>query len=74
MFGFADGVDLILLAIGTIGAIITGGVMPFFSILMGQIMDGFNGDSGDFSSKISTLCLILTLGGCVNFVTGFLQV
>jgi ATP-binding cassette subfamily B (MDR/TAP) protein 1 len=74
MFSFADGYDMFLIATGTLGAIITGGVMPFFSILMGEIMDGFNGDSREFKSKISWLCLILVFGGCVNFVTGFLQV
>ncbi len=74
MFSFANSWDIVLITIGTLGAIITGGVMPFFSVLMGEIVDGFNGDSADFKDKIGTLCLILVFGGCVNFVTGFFQV
>ncbi len=74
MFSFSDGPDMVLIGTGSVSAVITGGVMPFFSVLMGRIMDGFNGDAEDFKSKIGSLCLILVFGGCINFVTGFLQV
>lgn len=41
LFGYADAVDKILMAVGTVGAIGNGLCMPLMTILLGEIIDSF---------------------------------
>ncbi len=41
MFRFADRIDLILIVLGIIFALVTGGTVPIFSLLWGSNIDNF---------------------------------
>lgn len=66
--------DIILMIIGSIGAIVTGLSLPYMNILFGKIIDNLNDDANTFQSKINNLCFIFAIVGIVNFGSGFLQV
>ncbi|KAK4792228.1 hypothetical protein SAY86_022663 [Trapa natans] len=76
LFSFADQFDIILMIVGTIGAIGNGVCMPLMTILFGDLVNSFgqnqdNGDIVEVVSKVSLKFVYLALG-CG--VAAFLQV
>ncbi|KAM5561877.1 ABC transporter B family member 4 [Rosa sericea] len=76
LFSFADSTDILLMTIGTVGAIGNGLCMPIMTILFGQLTDtfGYNYNSKDIVhvvSKVSLRYVYLALGAGV---AAFLQV
>lgn len=60
LFSFADKNDVILMIVGTIGAIGNGSCMPIMTILFGEMIDSFgsnqNTDVVSIVSKVSLCC------------------
>ena len=49
--------------------------LPFFYVLMGEMLDQLNvNDSGQYNAVVRTLCFAFLTIGCINLVSGFLQV
>ncbi|XP_004304810.1 PREDICTED: ABC transporter B family member 4-like [Fragaria vesca subsp. vesca] len=76
LFSFADSTDILLMTIGTVGAIGNGLCMPIMTILFGQLTDsfGYSDNSKDIVhavSKVSLRYVYLALGAGV---AAFLQV
>ncbi|EEF47169.1 ABC transporter B family member 11 [Ricinus communis] len=76
LFSFADSVDIVLMIIGTIGALGNGLSMPLMTIFLGDTIDAFgnnqnNQDVVDVVSKVSLKFVYLGIG---SSVASFLQV
>ncbi|XP_022757720.1 ABC transporter B family member 21-like [Durio zibethinus] len=76
LFGFADSMDILLMIIGTIGAIGNGLCMPLMTILFGDLVDSFgNNQSNDrivhVVSKVALRFIYLAVGAAA---AAFLQV
>ncbi|WCJ22614.1 ABC transporter B family member 11 [Euphorbia peplus] len=75
LFSFADSKDIMLMIIGTIGAIGNGGSMPLMTVLLGDTIDAFGGSQNDnvvdVVSKVSVKFMYLAIG---SGFASFLQV
>lgn len=59
LFSFADKIDILLMIVGTIGAIGNGISMPLMTILFGDLVDSFgqNQNNGDVVEVVSKVTL-----------------
>ncbi|XP_031395094.1 ABC transporter B family member 11-like isoform X2 [Punica granatum] len=76
LFSFADKTDVLLMIVGTIGAIGNGISMPLMTVFFGELIDSFgqnqnNGDVVEVVSKVSLKFVYLAIG---SGVAAFLQV
>ncbi|WCJ22610.1 ABC transporter B family member 11 [Euphorbia peplus] len=76
LFSFADSGDVVLMLLGTIGAVGNGVSMPLMSILMGEMINSFGSNQNDAKmvevvSKVSLKFVYLALGSAA---AAFLQV
>ncbi|XP_059435947.1 ABC transporter B family member 21-like [Corylus avellana] len=76
LFAFADSTDILLMIIGTIGAMGNGICMPLMTVLFGDLVNSFgqnqnNNDVVDVVSKVALKFVYLGLGAAV---AAFLQV
>ncbi|CAK7348529.1 unnamed protein product [Dovyalis caffra] len=76
LFSFADSTDILLMILGTIGAVANGASFPVMSILFGDLVNSFgqnqnNKDVVDLVSKVSLKFVYLGVG---SGVASFLQV
>ncbi|KAI3417880.1 uncharacterized protein J3R85_014152 [Psidium guajava] len=67
LFSFADSTDMLLMVIGSIGAVGNGLSLPLMTVLFGQLIDTFGGNQAnsdvvDLVSKISLKFVYLALG------------
>ncbi|XP_057439153.1 ABC transporter B family member 4-like [Lotus japonicus] len=76
LFSFADSIDILLMIVGTIGAIGNGLSMPILSLLLGQMVNSFGNNqfSPDIVNQVSKVCLKFVCLGIGNAVAAFLQV
>jgi ATP-binding cassette subfamily B (MDR/TAP) protein 1 len=47
LFSFADGLDYLLMLLGTLGACVHGAAIPVFFIFFGKLIDAFGAHAGD---------------------------
>ncbi len=71
LFRFADTKDKVLIAFGTVGAIIAGAMLPGFSIVFGEMMNGINGTN--FMGKIEELALVFFYMGLGTLLCSYLE-
>jgi len=70
LFSTADTLDWVLMAVGTLGAIVTGGCFPFINVLFGRMIDAVSSDPADFADSVKILALdfvwvsIVQIGAC----------
>ncbi|CAF2176082.1 unnamed protein product [Brassica napus] len=76
LFAFADSFDIILMILGTIGAVGNGLGFPIMTILFGDVIDVFgqNQNSSDVSDKIAKVALKFVYLGLGTLVAALLQV
>ncbi|KAI4383199.1 hypothetical protein MLD38_009066 [Melastoma candidum] len=75
LFSFADSTDVLLMVIGTVGAVGNGLGMPLMTILFGQLIDSFGQNSQtDVVQVISKVCLKFIYLALGTGVAAFLQV
>ncbi|KAM3688214.1 hypothetical protein ACB098_10G136700 [Castanea mollissima] len=76
LFSFVDSTDVLLMIIGTIGAIGNGLGMPIMTIIFGEMVNvsGINQNNKDIVREVSKVCVkVLYLAAGIG-VAGFLQV
>lgn len=66
--------DYILMALGTLGDMVTGVSNPIFHFLFGRIIDTLNKDPSQFMEEINELCLALVVVGAACLISCTLQV
>ncbi|GMY17158.1 ABC transporter B family member 11-like [Fagus crenata] len=77
LFTFADSTDVLLMILGTIGAVGNGVCMPLMTVLFGELTDSFGGNQNqndhvvDVVSKVCIKFMYLAVGAAV---AAFLQV
>ncbi|KAM4086872.1 hypothetical protein ACJW30_10G135200 [Castanea mollissima] len=76
LFSFADSTDVLLMIIGTIGAIGNGLGMPITTILLGEMVNilGSNQNNKDIVREVSKVCVKVLYMAAGIGVAGFLQV
>ncbi|XP_057439151.1 ABC transporter B family member 11-like [Lotus japonicus] len=76
LFTFADSTDILLMIVGTIGAIGNGLSIPMMSLLFGQMVNSFGNNqfSPDIVNQVSKVSLKFVCLGIGNGVAAFLQV
>ena len=73
-FQCATPADVMLMILGTLGGIVTGGSLPIFNVLFGELLDELNEDPATFRSAVEDLCMLLVIIAAINLVSSFLQV
>lgn len=61
LFGFADRLDKVLMAVGSVGAVVNGLCMPYMTILFGELTDSF-GQSGTGHDVVSAISKVRSSG------------
>ncbi|CAH8390935.1 unnamed protein product [Eruca vesicaria subsp. sativa] len=76
LFSFSDSTDVLLMIVGSIGAIGNGLGFPLMTLLFGDLIDtvGRNLFTNDIVELISKICLKFVYLGIGTFVAAFLQV
>ncbi|XP_030471502.1 ABC transporter B family member 4-like isoform X1 [Syzygium oleosum] len=76
LFLFADFIDMVLMLVGTIGAVGNGLGLPFMTVLFGQLIDSFgiNQNNGNLVHRVSKVSLKFIYLAMFTGVTAFLQV
>ncbi|PKU59347.1 ABC transporter B family member 4 [Dendrobium catenatum] len=75
LFGLADSIDIILMILGTAGAIANGAAMPICMLLGGKITDSYGaGDVNDVVHRVSKLTLQMFYMAIGSGLASFLQV
>ncbi|KAL0758761.1 hypothetical protein Bca101_074911 [Brassica carinata] len=76
LFSFSDSTDVLLMIVGSIGAIGNGLGFPLMTLLFGDLIDtvGRNLFTNDIVELISKICLKFVYLGLGTFVAAFLQV
>ncbi|KAK4741819.1 hypothetical protein SAY87_025407 [Trapa incisa] len=77
LFSFADKIDVLLIVVGTIGAVGNGISMPLMTILFGDLVDSFgqNQNNGDIVKEVSKVVLRILQSFMKSFILQtFLQV
>ncbi|KAI3440972.1 uncharacterized protein J3R85_003013 [Psidium guajava] len=76
LFLFADFIDMVLMLVGTIGAVGNGLGLPFMTVLFGQLIDSFgtNQNNRNLVHLISKISLKFIYLAVFTGVTAFLQV
>ncbi|KAL2326549.1 hypothetical protein Fmac_025607 [Flemingia macrophylla] len=77
LFAFADSTDILLMAVGTIGAIGNGLGLPIMTLLFGQMINSFGGgnqQNTDVVKVVSKVCLKFVYLAIGTGIAAFLQV
>jgi ATP-binding cassette subfamily B (MDR/TAP) protein 1 len=53
LFRFAEPLDKVLMAVGSLGAFVEGAAMPVFTILWGNMTDAFGGSTSDPDAAVN---------------------
>lgn len=53
LFRFAEPLDKVLMAVGSLGAFVEGAAMPVFTILWGNMTDAFGGSTSDPDASVN---------------------
>lgn len=49
LFSFADSIDVVLMILGTVGAVANGSALPLTTLLFGNLINSFGGNKNDHS-------------------------
>ncbi|CAM0908393.1 unnamed protein product [Alopecurus aequalis] len=75
LFQYADGKDLLLMLVGTAGALGNGVAQPFMLVILGDLIDAFGGaTSGNVLHRVNKAVLSFVYLGIGTAVVSFLQV
>ena len=66
LFKFADKWDVLLMIVGTLGAICLGASMPLIALLFGQLMDSFGKNTGDPDELASSVTTVSDLEALIR--------
>lgn len=71
LFAFADLLDGVLLALGSVGAIAIGCAFPVFGVVLGELIDEIG--AGGQASKVQDLAVLILLGAALILALGYFQ-
>ncbi|KAF8696114.1 hypothetical protein HU200_037004 [Digitaria exilis] len=76
LFRYADGTDVLLMLLGTVGALANGVSQPIMTIIFGQVIDAFGGAVAmdDVLHRVNKAVLNFVYLGIATAVVSFLQV
>ncbi|PUZ55213.1 hypothetical protein GQ55_5G194300 [Panicum hallii var. hallii] len=76
LFRYADGTDVLLMLLGTVGALANGATQPIMTVIFGQVIDAFGGSvtMGDVLQRVNKAVLHFVYLGIATAVVSFLQV
>ncbi|RLN22263.1 ABC transporter B family member 4-like [Panicum miliaceum] len=76
LFRYADGTDVLLMLLGTLGALANGVTQPIMTVIFGQVTDAFGGSVavGDVLHRVNKAVLNFVYLGIATAVVSFLQV
>ncbi|GAB2216531.1 hypothetical protein Drorol1_Dr00024306 [Drosera rotundifolia] len=77
LFCFADKLDVLLMGVGSLGAIVHGASMPFFFLLFGQMVNGFGKNQTDLATmthEVSKYALYFVYLGLVVCVSSYAEI
>ncbi|KAG8084417.1 hypothetical protein GUJ93_ZPchr0010g10510 [Zizania palustris] len=76
LFAFADGKDVVLMLLGTLGAVANGAALPFMTVLFGGLIDAFGGAAGarDVVARVSEVSLEFIYLAIASAAASFIQV
>ncbi|XP_039848657.1 ABC transporter B family member 11-like isoform X2 [Panicum virgatum] len=76
LFRYADGTDVLLMLLGTAGALANGVTQPIMTVIFGQVINAFGGsvDTGDVLQRVNKAVLNFVYLGIATAVVSFLQV
>ncbi|KAJ8626939.1 hypothetical protein MRB53_020246 [Persea americana] len=75
LFSFADGLDILLMSVGTVAAIVSGLSLPLMTLIFGQIINSFgDANSSDVVHVISKVVIKFVYLAVGSGVASFLQV
>ncbi|XP_025816118.1 ABC transporter B family member 9-like isoform X1 [Panicum hallii] len=76
LFRYADGTDVMLMLLGTVGALANGVTQPIMTLIFGQVIDAFGGSvaMGDVLQRVNKAVLNFVYLGIATAVVSFLQV
>uniref|UniRef100_A0A7S0R4U3 ATP-binding cassette transporter n=1 Tax=Chlamydomonas leiostraca TaxID=1034604 RepID=A0A7S0R4U3_9CHLO len=74
LFSTADGLDILLMSLGLIGAIGGGIMMPLFAVVFGDFIDAFGAPDTDFMNTVSNIALKFLYLAIGAFVAMYLEV
>ncbi|PAN29017.1 hypothetical protein PAHAL_5G194100 [Panicum hallii] len=76
LFRYADGTDVMLMLLGTVGALANGVTQPIMTLIFGQVIDAFGGSvaMGDVLQRVNKVILNFVYLGIATAVVSFLQV
>ena len=57
LFRYADGTDILLMLLGTVGALANGVTEPIMTIIFGQVIDGFGGGATEVLQHVNKVSL-----------------
>nr|CAD1828627.1 unnamed protein product [Ananas comosus var. bracteatus] len=76
LFAFADSTDIVLMILGTVGAVANGAALPLMTVLFGNLIDAFGGalDIHDVVNRVSKVSLEFIYLAIGSGVASFFQV
>ncbi|CAO1947832.1 unnamed protein product [Urochloa humidicola] len=76
LFRYADGTDVLLMLLGTVGALANGVTQPIMTVIFGQVIEAFGGAVAvdDVLSRVNKAVLNFVYLGIATAVVSFLQV
>uniref|UniRef100_A0A0E0FRQ0 MDR-like ABC transporter n=1 Tax=Oryza nivara TaxID=4536 RepID=A0A0E0FRQ0_ORYNI len=75
LFRYADGTDLLLMAVGTVAALANGVSQPLMTVIFGQVINAFGeATNGDVLHRVNQAVLNFVYLGIATAVVSFLQV
>ncbi|CAO2166051.1 unnamed protein product [Urochloa humidicola] len=75
LFRYADGTDVLLMLLGTVGALANGVSQPMMTVIFGQVINAFGGAAvDDVLSRVNKAVLNFVYLGIATAVVSFLQV
>ncbi|CAO2178645.1 unnamed protein product [Urochloa humidicola] len=75
LFRYADGTDVLLMLLGTVGALANGVSQPIMTVIFGQVINAFGGAAvDDVLSRVNKAVLNFVYLGIATAVVSFLQV
>ncbi|KAL2614004.1 hypothetical protein R1flu_025696 [Riccia fluitans] len=77
LFAFADSFDILLMTLGTIGAVGSGVSQPFMTLLFGKLIDAFGDNSSNserLQSEVSNVAILYVVVGAAAAVASALEV
>jgi ABC-type multidrug transport system fused ATPase/permease subunit len=74
LYANADCYDILYMALGTLGGIVSGISIPFFNVLFGTMINALNTDPASFATRVKQIALSFVYVSIVNIFAGTLQI